>query len=77
MPGVTRRVIMEIAESMGIPVSERSVHPREFADFEGAFLCATLMELKPITQIEELAYRTEQNALFRDILQAFRRLTHE
>ena len=77
LPGVTRRMIFEIAERMGIFVQERSVLPQEFADFEGAFLCATLMELKPITQIEDFVYRTEQNALFRDILQEFRGLTHE
>lgn len=77
LPGVTRRVIFGIAERMGVPIEERSVLAQEFADFEGAFLCATLMELKPITQIEGFAYRTEQNALFRDLLQEFRVLTHQ
>jgi len=75
--GVTRQVVLEIAQSLGILVDERVVVPEELANYQGAFLCATLMELRPLSRIEDFPYSTEQNPLFRQILDAFRRLTHK
>jgi branched-chain amino acid aminotransferase len=50
--------------------------PQEFADFDGAFLCATLMEIRPLSQIENREYATAQHPLFRQVLNDFRTLTH-
>jgi len=76
LPGITRKVVLEIAERRGITVEERVVMPQEFGDFDGAFLCATLMEIRPLSQIENFEYATAQHPLFRQVLKDFRALTH-
>jgi branched-chain amino acid aminotransferase len=76
LPGITRRVVLEIAERKGIAVEERVVLPREFADFDGAFLCATLMEIRALSRIENAEYDTMRHPLFREVLHEFRALTH-
>lgn len=76
LPGITRKVVLEIAARRGITVEERVVWPYEFADFDGAFLCATLMEIKPLSRIENFEYATAQHPLFRQVLNDFCALTH-
>ena len=76
LPGITRRVVLEIAERKGIAVEERVVLPQEFADFDGAFLCATLMEIRALSQIENSEYATARHPLYREVLNEFRALTH-
>lgn len=76
LPGITRKVVLEIAQRRGITVAERVVWPQEFAEFDGAFLCATLMEIRPLSRIENFEYATAQHPLFRQVLNDFRALTH-
>jgi len=76
LPGITRKVVLEIAERRGITVEERVVLPQEFGDFDGAFLCATLMEIRPLSRIENFEFATAQHPLFRQIIKDFRALTH-
>jgi branched-chain amino acid aminotransferase len=76
LPGITRRVVLEIAARKGIAVEERVVLPQEFADFDGAFLCATLMEIRALAKIENSEYNTARHPLFREVLNEFRALTH-
>lgn len=76
LPGITRKVVLEIARAGGVEVEEREVRPTELADFEGAFLCATLMEVRALSRVEQVEYATERHPLFRRILGEFRRLTH-
>ena len=76
LPGITRRVVLEIAERKGIAVEERVVLPQEFAGFDGAFLCATLMEIRALSRIEHSEYDTVRHPLFREVLHEFRALTH-
>ena len=76
LPGITRKVVLEIAERRGITVEERVVLPQEFGDFDGAFLCATLMEIRPLSRIENFEFATAQHPLFRQIVKDFRALTH-
>lgn len=76
-PGITRGVVLELAAQRGIEVLERNVRKQEISQFEGAFLCSTLMELRPISQLDELTLPTAQLPLYRSLLEDFRRLTHE
>ncbi|MEH2224832.1 aminotransferase class IV [Nostoc sp.] len=76
-PGITRLTLIDIAKSLGIEVFERDILPKELPNFEGAFLAATLMELKPINNIENLEYQSASNPLFQCILKEFRALTHQ
>jgi branched-chain amino acid aminotransferase len=76
-PGITRRVVLEIATELGVPAFERDIHPSELPLFSAAFLCATLMEIKPISRIGEQVYSTIKHPIFVEIVQRFREVTHQ
>lgn len=70
-PGVTRRVILELCDRLRIPHQERDIRPDELARFEGAFLCSTLMEIRPIPRIGTAIYRTSGHPAFRAVTSEF------
>ncbi len=76
-PGITRSTLLDIASSVGIEVIERDVLPEELGNFEGAFLAATMMELKPLASIDSYQYESSNHWVFRKILQEFRLITHQ
>lgn len=76
-PGITRATILDIAISEGIEVIERDIRPEELGNFDGAFLAATMMELKPLTSIHPYQYDSSTHPLFRRILEEFREITHQ
>ena len=76
-PGITRDTLIDIAQSLGIEVIERDVRPSELGDFDGAFLAATMMELKPLALIDDYQYDSSNHPLFRKFLQEFREITHQ
>lgn len=73
-PGATRALVLRLAARLGICAEERTVLPGELAGFDGAFLTATLMEIQPIGTIDDVAYDTVDNQVFRRIRHEFRRL---
>lgn len=75
-PGVTRRVILELARDLGIDAQERDLYERELTDIDGAFLCSTLMEIRGITRIGSRSLDTCDNPIFSAVVNSFRRLTH-
>lgn len=75
-PGITRALVRRQAEERGVRVEERDVLPDELAGFDGAFLCATLLEVRAIATIGDIAYRTDLPA-FLDVVAGFRDATHE
>jgi len=76
-PGITRATLLDIAKKLGIEVIERDVRPDELGNFDGAFLAATMMELKPLATIDSYTYDSANHLLFRRFLQAFREITHQ
>ena len=76
-PGITRATLLDIAQSIGIEVIERDIRPDELGQFNGAFLAATMMELKPLTTIFPFEYDSSNHPLFRRFLQEFREITHQ
>jgi branched-chain amino acid aminotransferase len=75
-PGITRDTLLDIAKELGIEVIERDIRPDELGNFDGAFLAATMMELKPLAAIDSYKYDSANHLLFRQFLQAFREITH-
>ena len=57
--GVTRNRIIKLAEQMGIPVLEKLIKPEEVNTFEAAFLAGTMIELKPISRIENKVFESK------------------
>ncbi|HET7443207.1 MAG TPA: aminotransferase class IV [Solirubrobacterales bacterium] len=76
-PGLTRSLLLRLAAELGIAVSERPVRPEELARFEGAFVCSTLTEIRPLRAIDGVVYASASHPLVRRLLAAFRDLTHE
>lgn len=75
-PGITRSLVMGLARARGIGVVERDVFPDELRSFDGAFLCATLLEVRAINAIDDLAFRSDELAVFRQMVGDFRDVTH-
>lgn len=76
-PGITRATLLDIAQSLGIEVIERDIRPLELSNFDGAFLAATMMELKPLASIDFHQYNSAHHLLFRQFLQGFQEITHQ
>ncbi|UPV99109.1 aminotransferase class IV [Halorussus gelatinilyticus] len=52
LPGVTRRVVLELAESKGIPVEEGTYDPADLRSADEAFLTNSTWELRPLAAVE-------------------------
>lgn len=76
-PGITRQTVLDIAESSQIEVIERDILPDELGSFDGAFVAATMMELKPIIIIDPHQYDSSNHPLFQLFLTKLRAITHQ
>lgn len=52
LPGITREVIIELAEKHGIPVQERDFDSYTLASADEAFICSTLELAVPVTEVD-------------------------
>jgi branched-chain amino acid aminotransferase len=75
-PGITRRMVLEIAERLGIRALERPVQPGELASCEAAFLASTMLELRPLSRIDETSFDSAAHPLFRRVRAEFDAATH-
>lgn len=76
-PGITRSTLFDVAHLVGIEVIERDIHTSELENFDGAFLAATMMELRPLATIHPHQYDSLNHPLFRRLLKEFREITHQ
>lgn len=74
-PGITRQTILEICLEAGITCHEASVREVDLNAYDGAFLCSTLMEIRPITKLGERALSTPSDLRYQSIISNFERLT--
>ncbi|HET8814287.1 MAG TPA: aminotransferase class IV [Solirubrobacterales bacterium] len=74
-PGLTRGLLIDLAEGMGLAVDEREVKAREIEGFDGAFLCSTLMEVRPVARVGSHRFRWESHPVFQALANSFRELT--
>lgn len=75
-PGITRRLVLELARADGVAVRERDVRPEELSGFEGAMLCGTLSEIRWIDRIGEHCYGSAPHPLVKQLTHRFRTITH-
>ena len=54
LPGVTRRVVLDLAESAGIPVRTGTYDPEDVRTAAEAFLTNTTWELRPVDRVDGL-----------------------
>jgi len=53
LPGITRMVVMELAGSSGINVTEKDVKSGELINFKESFLTNSVMEIMPLVEVRE------------------------
>jgi len=53
LPGITRQVVMELADSLGIEAIESEVRLADLKQFEEAFLTNSLIEIMPLVEVRE------------------------
>ncbi len=72
LDGVTRKVVIEIAEEEGIPVAEGRVKPADLAKATEAFTTGSYAEMVPIKKIDEFNMAaTMEGPIFSRIRKAF------
>jgi branched-chain amino acid aminotransferase len=75
-PGITRKVVLELAKDAGIDVEEVDCSRDDLAKVHGAFLCSTLMEIRAVERMGDRLLDTVESPLFRSIVADFRKTTH-
>jgi branched-chain amino acid aminotransferase len=76
-PGLTRRLVIDRAEALGLKVDVREVSVDELADIDAAFLCGTLSEIRPISCVGDVTWPSADNETYRAVLHDFRSITHQ
>ncbi len=55
--GITRRSVIELANSKNIKVNERKIPPDEMEKFVGCFLTGTAAEITPVSKIDKFDFK--------------------
>ncbi|MHC3438816.1 aminotransferase class IV [Natrialbaceae archaeon A-gly3] len=55
LPGITRRVVLEVADEADVPVSEGRYDPEALSTAEEVFLTNTTWEIRPVTAVDGVA----------------------
>jgi branched-chain amino acid aminotransferase len=76
-PGITRKVILELASEEGVDTDESEITCGQLTTIDGAFLCSTLMEIRGLSQLGQYKLPTIELPLFKLVVDRFRRLTHQ
>jgi|AMFO01.1.fsa_nt_gi branched-chain amino acid aminotransferase, group I len=72
LEGITRRLVMELAEKEGIPVREQSLAPWDLHTADECFLTGTGAELVPVREIDGRPLPACPGPLYRRCNEAFR-----
>lgn len=76
-PGITRQVVLEIAQSRGMDIRVSDIRRHEIEAIDGAILCSTLMEIRGILRLGDRALRTTELPLYQSLISDFRDITHQ
>ena len=76
LPGITRRIVIQIAKENKIPVFERKISLAEFYIADQVFTTGTMGELTPVKSIDNRLIENQNNTtIFEKILKAFHEKT--
>lgn len=73
--GLTRQTVLEICAGLGLPCLESKLQLDQLNLASGGFLCSTLMEIRPISRLQDRALSTLSDPRFHAIIDGFARLT--
>lgn len=71
LPSITRRRIIALCKKNGIEIVEGHFRLEEAMSSDAAFLCGSMMELMPVTQIDEYKFETGNTSLYSRIVNLF------
>lgn len=75
LPGITRKVVLDICFELDIPVKEKLFLPDELKEADGAFFCGTAAEITPIESVEGNPFRRAwKKTLSYQVQEAYRNL---
>lgn len=74
--GITRNRIIAIAQQHGIRVVEATVSPDSLSQYEACFLAGTMIEIMPISKIDEVNFNTLHNKIFNFIINQLNQYVH-
>lgn len=75
LPGVTREVLFELAQELGVPAAESPLTRHDIYNAEEAFLTSTLKEVLAVTRVDGRTIGTGRpGPVTQRLLRAFRRL---
>jgi len=55
LPGITRQAVMELADALGIGVSEGKVTLEDLKQFDEAFLTSSVIEIMPVASVRDVS----------------------
>jgi branched-chain amino acid aminotransferase len=76
-PGITRKVLLELAGKHGIDAQEVDLRANDLIEADGIFLCSTLMEIRGVSRIGGRSLRTLELPVYKALVSAFRSMTHQ
>lgn len=71
LPSITRRRIIALCKNNGIEIVEGYFRLEEVMNSDGAFLCGSMMEIMPVTQIDEHKFETAYSSIYNRIINLF------
>ncbi|MDX2304512.1 MAG: aminotransferase class IV [Microscillaceae bacterium] len=75
LPGITRGLVLEIAQRLGIPLTEKNLSLTEFYTADQVFATGTMGELTPLTEIDGRRIENRHHtSLLEEINKTFREL---
>ncbi|MFP8956045.1 aminotransferase class IV [Natrialbaceae archaeon A-CW3] len=63
LPGITRRVVLELAEETGVPVHEGWYRPDDIREADEVFLTNTTWEIRPVDIVDGIAFEGDDGAV--------------
>lgn len=70
LPGVTRKVVLQVAGAAGFAVEEKDIRPADLPAYDGAFITSTSSKILPVHTIDDHAYDVAPAPL-RELMGAF------
>jgi branched-chain amino acid aminotransferase len=75
LPGITRKIVINLAKKLKIPVIERDIHFNEIKKFDEAFITASNKEILPIIQIDNFKINSQPGPITKTLMFQFKELT--
>ncbi|WP_234119534.1 aminotransferase class IV [Clostridium hydrogenum] len=77
LPGITRDIIIEVANSLGYTVLEKKINYKEMVKMDGVFISGTSPKVLPVSKIEEEELSSANNEIIKNIHGAYDKYINE